>query len=149
MSGTDYSTRFRFCNCQSYFFLTNSLTVKVDCLGVLELNPPQGKSCKFSRDLFNTINRFPLISEQYNTLSALPHTYSLRPFSLNHVCNFADVFTRSSSLNVQTLKLCTLSVLALWNIKYGRSIVRQQQTVNSYVMKKIVLNSLSLTSSYY
>lgn len=81
---------FRFCNCQSYF-LTNSLTVKVDCLGVLELNPPQGISCKFSRDLFNTINRFPLISEQYNTLSALPHTYSLRPFSLNHVCNFADL----------------------------------------------------------
>lgn len=72
-------------------FLTNSLTVKVDCLGVLELNPPQGISCKFSRDLFNTINRFPLISEQYNTLSALPHTYSLRPFSLNHVCNFADL----------------------------------------------------------
>lgn len=116
MSGTDYSTRFRFCNCQSYFFLTNSLTVKVDCLGVLELNPPQGISCKFSRDLFNTINRFPLISEQYNTLSALPHTYSLRPFSLNHVCNFADL-TSMCLLAVRTLKLYTLSVLSFIEYK--------------------------------
>lgn len=108
--------------------------MKVDCLGVLELNPPQGISCKFSRDLFNTINRFPLISEQYNTLSALPHTYSLRPFSLNHVCNFRgsyfNVFTRSSSLNVQTLKLYTLSVLSfmeykIWK-KYSKTTTNSQ-----------------------
>lgn len=97
-------------------FLINSLTVKVDCLGVLELNPPQGISCKFSRDLFNTINRFPLISEQYNTLSALPHTYSLRPFSLNHVCNFADL-TSMCLLAVRTLKLYTLSVLSFIEYK--------------------------------
>lgn len=95
-------------------FLTNSLTVKVDCLGVLELNPPQGISCKFSRDLFNTINRFPLISEQYNTLSALPHTYSLRPFSLNHVILLQCVYSEFVYKCTDVKALYTVSFELYW-----------------------------------